>query len=300
MRWEKGEWPMRCRNVLTRIDAMRTGELPQPESAAVHEHLRGCPSCDESVADLEGLTAAVKSLGAEAPKVRVEALHDRFDVVVAVGEPVYVAFTSHGLRMLHAGGSAEEFCETYERRFGRALDRGELTDKLRKQVVAAVTGKGVARPAVDFSDAGEFERAVLETLTRIPRGEVRTYSWVAGQVGRPKAVRAVGNICARNVVPFVVPCHRVVPAVGGVGNYAFGVPMKRELLRSEGVPIDELDELAREGVRFIGSKTTHVFCFPTCRGARRIREANRIPFHDETEASEQGFRPCKHCCPAVA
>jgi O-6-methylguanine DNA methyltransferase len=135
---------------------------------------------------------------------------------------------------------------------------------------------------------------------RIPRGEVRTYAWLASQVGKPKAVRAVASYVARNVLPFVVPCHRVVPTEGGVGKYAYGAPMKRELLKREGVDVDPLDELAREGVRYIGSKTTKIFCFPTCKDARRIQEKNRVPFRGADQAFEEGFRPCKRCQPIAA
>jgi len=53
----------------------------------------------------------------------------------------------------------------------------------------------------------------------------------------------------------------VVPAAGGVGKYAYGSRMKRELLRREGVDVDALDALAKENVRFIGSRTTKIFCF---------------------------------------
>ena len=97
-----------------------------------------------------------------------------------------------------------------------------------------------------------------------------------------------------------MPCHRVVPAGGGVGKYGYGPKMKRDLLQREGVDVDQLDALAREGVRFIGSRTTRIFCCPTCRDARRIREENRVPFHDAEEATEKGFRPCRKCQPAAA
>ena len=113
-------------------------------------------------------------------------------------------------------------------------------------------------------------------------------------------MRAVGTICARNLVPLVVPCHRVVPATGGVGNYAFGIPMKRELLRREGVDVESLEQLARGGVRYIGSRTTKIVCFPTCRDAKRIREENRVPFRGAEQAKEKGFRPCLHCQPFAA
>jgi hypothetical protein len=101
-------------------------------------------------------------------------------------------------------------------------------------------------------------------------------------------------------VPLVVPCHRVVPTAGGVGNYAFGTPMKRELLRREGVDVDSLEKLAKGGVRYIGSRTTKIVCFPTCRDAKRIREENRVPFRGAEQAKEKGFRPCLHCQPFAA
>jgi hypothetical protein len=102
---------------------------------------------------------------------------------------------------------------------------------------------------------------------------------------------------ARNPVPLVLPCHRVVPTTGGIGNYAFGSELKRSLLAREGVALDELDELARQGMRYIGCRTTGIYCFPTCRDARRTRPANRIPLPGHEEAARAGFRPCRHCCP---
>ncbi|HUP47022.1 MAG TPA: methylated-DNA--[protein]-cysteine S-methyltransferase [Thermoanaerobaculia bacterium] len=291
---------MQCRSVLTRIDALRTSELPAEEAGEVTQHLASCPSCDESVGDLEHLARAVKVLTVAPPRSCRDAVCDRYDSIDVEGQQVRVAFSSKGLTMIHAGGSEEEFRARYAERCGRELEPESLPEKLRAQVAAAISGKGVSKPAVDLSAAGDFEREVLEILTRIPRGEVRTYSWVAQQAGRPAATRAVGNICARNVLPFVVPCHRVVPTAGGVGNYAFGAPVKRRLLEREGVPLRDLEELARKHIRFTGSKSTKIFCNPTCRDARRIRDQNRILFHDADEAMEKGFRPCKRCLPIAA
>ena len=293
---------MRCRTVLTRIDAMRTGELPSGEHEPLHEHLGRCPSCNESVADVDLFAQAIKSLPPAPPRSCRDSVagkcSDSYDTVTERGETVFVVFTDRGIRMIHRGGTPEDVRERYARRHGRALTEGKLPERFRKQLAAALRGEGVDDPQIDWGDDIEgIERDVLKTLTRIPRGEVRTYSWVAEQVGHPKAVRAVGNICARNVVPFVVPCHRVVPAAGGIGNYAFGSALKRELLKREGVDVDALDALARKGVRFIGSKTTKIVCFPTCRDARRIREENRVPFPDAEAARQKGFRPCRKCQP---
>jgi O-6-methylguanine DNA methyltransferase len=153
------------------------------------------------------------------------------------------------------------------------------------------------RPRLDLDGLTPFEQKSLLLLLQIPRGEVRPYSWLAREIGNPKAARAIGTAMARNPVPLLLPCHRVVPAEGGVGNYAFGSAMKRALLKQEGVPVNELDSLARSGVRYLGCKSTGIYCFPTCRDARRMKPENRMPFSDSGQALESGYRPCQHCRP---
>ena len=288
---------MRCRPTLTRVDALRTGELPREEHRAVEEHLNRCKSCEDSVADVDGLAQAVKALMLVPPRSIRETLRttDFYDRV----EDAWVAFSDRTIRMI-SGHSLDNLRERYSERYGRALERAPIPEPLRKQVIDALHGAGVTKPAVDLTEASELERSVTKALLSIPRGEVRSYSWLAQQVGKPKAVRAVANYVARNTLPFIVPCHRVVPAGGGVGNYGYGPKMKRDLLKREGVDVDQLDALARKGVRFIGSKTTKIFCFPTCKDARRIREENRVPFHEVEEATEKGFRPCHRCQPIAA
>jgi O-6-methylguanine DNA methyltransferase len=291
---------MRCRSVLTRVDALRTGELPAAEQAIVHEHLETCPSCDASLSDVGTLAMQVKTLIALPPRSCKDELADTYDRLRFENDDVWVAFSDHGLRLV-LRGSFEHFSSEYTKRYGRCLKAGTLPGALRKQVTAAIEGAGVDKPRVDWSESfTPLERDVLGILPKIPRGEVRSYEWVARQVGRPRAVRAVGNILARNAVPLVVPCHRVVPTAGGIGNYAFGSPMKRELLRREGVDVDALEKLGKGGVRYIGSRTTKIVCFPTCRDARRIREENRVPFRAAQQAKEKGFRPCLHCKPFAA
>lgn len=290
---------MQCRTVLTRVDALRTGELGAAEVEAVNEHLARCRSCDDSVHDVTSLAAAVKALAEKPPRSCRDSIDcsDSLDRI----DDVWVAFNDHGIRMITRGSSESAFREKYAKRYGRALEKTAISDDLRRQVAAALTGDTTGKLRVDFGDeASDLERDVLSTLTRIPRGEVRTYSWLAEQVGRPRAVRAVASVVARNCVPFLVPCHRVVPASGGIGKYAFGSALKRELLRREGVDVEQLEALERKHVRYIGSKTTKIVCFPTCKDARRIREDNRVPFHDAGEAMKKGFRPCRRCQPFAA
>ena len=166
-------------------------------------------------------------------------------------------------------------------KIGRAIERGTPGDL-----------------PVDLRSVTEFQRSVLEVTARIPRGEVRPYGWLAEQIGNPGAVRAVGSTMARNPVPLIIPCHRVVRTDGHIGNYSLGGPHnKRELLTFEGTDPDRLERLAGRQVRFLGSDTTHVFCHPTCRHARRITDPHRVEFHSSDEAQEAGYRPCLDCRP---
>lgn len=86
---------------------------------------------------------------------------------------------------------------------------------------------------VDLRLARGFRREVLQHLTEIPYGGTRSYAQVAAAAGSPRAVRAVGTACARNPLPLVVPCHRVVRSDGTTGHYRGGDAAKRVLLALE-------------------------------------------------------------------
>ena len=83
----------------------------------------------------------------------------------------------------------------------------------------------------------DFQRSVWLQLAEIPYGETVSYAEMALMVGRPHAFRAVGQANGANPIPIVLPCHRVVASGGGLGGYGGGLPMKRQLLRLEGVQI---------------------------------------------------------------
>lgn len=78
-----------------------------------------------------------------------------------------------------------------------------------------------------------FRREVLGELRKVPFGGRRSYGELANAAGHPKAVRAVGTACARNPIPLIIPCHRVVRAGGAIGQYAGGPDRKRLLLEME-------------------------------------------------------------------
>ena len=90
---------------------------------------------------------------------------------------------------------------------------------------------------VDFALVrSDFRRRVLEILhDDVPRGRTVSYGALAAKAGNPKAARAAGTACATNPIPLIVPCHRVLPSTGRVGNYGLGGPViKTRLLRMEG------------------------------------------------------------------
>jgi len=84
-----------------------------------------------------------------------------------------------------------------------------------------------------------FYQAVWKACAEIPKGQVRTYGWIARRIGKPKSARAVGMALGKNPFAPTVPCHRVVGADGRLTGYsgAGGIAQKRRLLKAEGVPL---------------------------------------------------------------
>jgi methylated-DNA-[protein]-cysteine S-methyltransferase len=110
--------------------------------------------------------------------------------------------------------------------------------KFTRQFQQYVAGKPVRWSVpFDLSAGTAFQQSVWRALTKIPRGETRSYGWVAQQIGKPGSARAVGAACGANPVPVVVPCHRVIAGDGSIGGFGGGLPMKRRLLRIEGVSL---------------------------------------------------------------
>lgn len=109
----------------------------------------------------------------------------------------------------------------------------------------------------------------------------------------------MGTALAHNPVPILIPCHRVIRSDGSIGEYSLGgAEAKRRILAAEAVDAQTLEQLVRAGVRYNGSDTTHIYCFPTCRHARRTTPAHLVRFRSQAEAVAAGYRPCKVCRPA--
>lgn len=260
---------------------------------------------DGRVAGARAVVAGLRTLRESAPASLAPRVMERVDPTDSYSEmetglwPLLVAWCRDGISAVDRADDPGAFEAAYRSRTGRPITRvPEVPDRLARAVEKRMRGESVPGLRVDLSGLNEFHRRVLAKTMEIPHGEVRPYAWVAEQIGHPRAQRAVGTALARNPVPFVIPCHRVVRSDGRIGRYGAGGPQsKRAVLRSEGVDPDELERLAQAGIRYIGSDTTRVACFPTCRNARRITAQHRVSFRSAGDVTSAGFRACRVCQP---
>jgi len=100
------------------------------------------------------------------------------------------------------------------------------------------TGRLVGRPArIDLDGITGLRRKVCEALVEVPAGETVTYAELARRIGHPGACRSVGSAVARNPLPLLIPCHRVLRGDGGLGGFTAGggIELKRRMLELEGI-----------------------------------------------------------------
>ena len=256
----------------------------------------------------EAIARMLREMGnVRAPDTMLPAVLDRAGVGDAYGQldtpigPAFVAYNAQGISVVMLRASALEFEQAFRARFGRQIRRvKEIPPALVRHLTRHLQGSGRSALRFDLRGLSEFERAVLRKALEIPHGEVRPYAWIAREIGRPRAVRAVGTALGQNPIPVLIPCHRVVRSDGAIGNYGYGTAAKRAVLEAEGVDVKTLETLARSGVHYYGSDTTRIYCFPSCRHARRASDQHRVLFHSSAEAVEAGYRPCRVCRPARA
>ena len=244
------------------------------------------------------LTSAPPSL---APNVLTEiGLADRYASFDSPIGPLVVAWNGLGVSAVEAAPDPAAFEAAHMARTGRPVHPAErLPNRLAAAITRRLDGDRRVRIDLDLRGHTDFELDVWRKALEIPRGEVRPYGWIAAEIGRPTAVRAVGTALGHNPVPLIVPCHRVVRSDGTIGQYSLGGPAnKRTILAAEGLDPDALESAARAGVRYIGSDTTHIVCLPTCHAAKRITPGHRVPFRSIGSAAAAGYRACLECRPS--
>jgi AraC family transcriptional regulator of adaptative response/methylated-DNA-[protein]-cysteine methyltransferase len=152
---------------------------------------------------------------------------------------VIVGSTARGLCWLALARTKAEAVASLREEFPLATLRRDpslsgLVDAALREVVGQQNStKELAPPQVDLRGTA-FQLRVWQALRAIPRGQTRSYSQLARELGNPKATRAVARACAANRVALVVPCHRVVGIGGSLTGYRWGVERKQQLLAAEG------------------------------------------------------------------
>ena len=130
--------------------------------------------------------------------------------------------------------SAQEALKLLGERVNYADRSHNRFDDLIERFRIYLSGGNIAFPdGLDLSGATPFQRKVWGITRLIPYAETRSYTWVAEQIKKPGAVRAVGQALARNPLPIIIPCHRVININGRLGGFSGGVEIKRSLLNLE-------------------------------------------------------------------
>lgn len=148
---------------------------------------------------------------------------------------ILVAATGRGVCAVAFADTDGELIANLKHDFARAQllrDDGALQNQL-AAVLGHLRENPVSRELPLDVRATAFQQRVWDALTKIPRGQTRSYAQVACSLGQPTAIRAVARACASNPVAVVVPCHRVVGKNGSLTGYRWGVERKRKLLELE-------------------------------------------------------------------
>jgi AraC family transcriptional regulator of adaptative response/methylated-DNA-[protein]-cysteine methyltransferase len=219
--------------------AMRAGRLrgalKQGESVTDAIYSAGFGSSSRAYEGNQlGMTPARFAQGGKGEQIAWAAARSPFGWVI-------VGATERGLCWLSLAASKTEAEASLREEFPAAMLRHDpslsrLVDTALQSVRAGTSvvqnQKPAERDALDLRGT-VFQLRVWQALRQIPRGETRSYSQLARELGDPKATRAVARACATNRVALVVPCHRVVGADGSLTGYRWGVERKRQLLKAE-------------------------------------------------------------------
>jgi AraC family transcriptional regulator of adaptative response/methylated-DNA-[protein]-cysteine methyltransferase len=212
-----------------RVERLKTSLKSGAKSAdAVYEAGYGSPSrAYEAAAGSLGMSPRTYRSGGKSAEIR-------YAIVSSSLGRVLVAATPRGLCRVAIAATDEELAAILRAEFPAAqLVRDDAGLKQATKAVVDLADGRAAREIPTDVRGTVFQQRVWKALRQIPAGSTRTYTEVARSIGRPSAVRAVARACATNPIALVVPCHRVVPAAGGVGGYRWGSERKARLLERE-------------------------------------------------------------------
>jgi methylated-DNA-[protein]-cysteine S-methyltransferase len=241
---------MRCSDVEALWDEMRGGGETGHEHALAH--LRRCKDCQHAYKQFEGVAYCLNCLPVEEPPQylvprilgHIRSVQLRFrstetDGLSRIASPLgmlWIAWRDTGISFvgIDRGEDDATVSSIVERRLRRPVRTAPAPAWVTDAVKRFFSTWQVDVSRLDISELSDFERAALLKAAQIPPGEVRSYGWIAREIGHPHAARAVGQVMARNPVALFFPCHRVVDASGALHNYGYGIEVKARILAMEG------------------------------------------------------------------
>jgi len=150
--------------------------------------------------------------------------------------PVFVAKTINGVCYINLSKISEVAFQSFLRKKFTKMpirDDKKLKSAI-NELLDYFNGDQVSfKSILDVSIGTTFQKKVWNQVSKIPYGELRTYKWIASEIGNLNAVRAVGNAVGKNPVPPIIPCHRVIRTDGNLGGFSSGIPLKKWLLKLE-------------------------------------------------------------------
>jgi methylated-DNA-[protein]-cysteine S-methyltransferase len=241
---------MRCREVEALWDELRSEGMPSLRDA-VKLHLQNCPPCQDLYEEYEGVAFCLSCLAPPEPscdlakkvvehiaqiREKVRSVPVQLATLISPIGKLYVGFKENRITFIAIcrGEGVAKICEQVEKRLRRQVVATDPPKWLLETIDSFFDTWKFDESHVDLSDLTPFEQDALKAAAKIPPGEVRSYAWVAEAIGRPKAARAVGQAMARNPIPLLYPCHRVVDSAGNLHNYGYGLEMKAKILQMEG------------------------------------------------------------------
>jgi methylated-DNA-[protein]-cysteine S-methyltransferase len=298
--------------------ASATGEAPPAARARVDAHVAGCLACRNDLTRYRAVDAVVGTLRADtAPAGDAEAARRRliarladlrtrlvsYRVFSSPLGPILLAASDHGVALVEYLDRADA---TGSRLFKMAgvetEENGSELEPLHAELLEYLAGRRARLEwPIDLRFArSDFERSVLEATAAVPYGAVSSYTGIAGDLGKPSAVRAVAQALRHNPLPIVVPCHRIVGAGGDLVGYAGNrISLKERLLAVEGVPTlpGRVSRIVRRAMYHYAPNPDRQYCLPTC-GTIFERPIGPVRLFARREIAEaSGLEPCVDCRP---
>ena len=192
-------------------------------TAAYETGFSGTSRLHDLFVSIEGITPGEFKQGGEGLTLRYSYAESPFGMLM-------VASTPKGVCHMHFEDDKERALENLQRCFPNAVYEAQC-DQHQQSAMQLFQGGDSTPTNIKLHLAGTpFQLKVWESLLRIPQGALTSYGDIAEHIGKPDATRAVGTAIGRNPIAYIIPCHRVIQASGGIGGYMWGEARKRAIL----------------------------------------------------------------------